>query len=85
MVGYENVFMPFNKSHMGIEVWCVVSQWSDVLTTLNSDLYVSNIFNPFFNHLAAMKDNRDNYSKTRLKHILPISTGLLNVTFFRTK
>jgi len=29
-VGYEKMFMPFNKRHMGIEVWCVVSQWSDV-------------------------------------------------------
>jgi len=55
------------------------------LTTLNSDLHVSNIFNPFFSHLAAKKDNTDNYSKTRLKHILLTSTWLLHVTFFRTE
>jgi hypothetical protein len=30
MVGYEKILMPFNKRHVGIEVWYVVSQWSDV-------------------------------------------------------
>jgi len=30
MVGYEKIFMPFNKRDMGIDVWWVESQWSDV-------------------------------------------------------
>jgi hypothetical protein len=37
---------------------------------VNSDQYVDDILNPFFNHLTAEEDNMDIFSKITLQHIL---------------